>query len=224
MNRPRGRRRQNALEACGPPALLSSAGTVPIATCSLVRIGILHADRARAALRPGDGSLVCRLARRAVRRTGIHSWSWAAVGSTSGLVHTSASGYACYFILHMWSRDGARAAVDRGSSRHPGRRAAIHHNSGRCSRDDVRAVWQEQTRGGTCDTTNRTRQPNLITRLYPGDPQCWCVELQYTVHALDAQSRRWRSLGLEASVATHSVSHNQEFNPHTSSINRLHNS
>ena len=63
----------------------------PIATASPVRVGCARADSARAALQPTRGPVVCRLVRRAGRRTGMHNYNWAAVGPTCTLVAASTS-------------------------------------------------------------------------------------------------------------------------------------
>ena len=87
MNSPVGRAMRRA--RASTLALLKLRA--PIAIASLVRFGPTRADRARPALRLRGGQFVCRLVRRAGRRTGMHNYNWAAVGPTCSLLAASTS-------------------------------------------------------------------------------------------------------------------------------------
>ena len=96
-------------------------------TASLVRFGPTRADRARPALRSTRGPVVCRLVYQAGRRTAMHSWSWAAVGPTSDLVHTRASALASQGVRSVYPH--VYPVRPRSVRAHASRQGARHHIS-----------------------------------------------------------------------------------------------
>ena len=83
--------RQGQCDERWPPTRALLGLRAPIATALLVRICYGRAHRARPALRLSGGPVLCRLARRAVRRTGMHSLELGTVAPTCSLAVGSTS-------------------------------------------------------------------------------------------------------------------------------------